>query len=80
MHRGLADAEPLGRAPHRGLVLYDVKRQPAGPLLNVPFHTATLPQNCSLGGSICAGQGGYENAAAGSSGPAAAYLRDFVIR
>ena len=35
--------EPLGRAAHRRFVLYDVKRQLAGALLDVPFQTATLP-------------------------------------
>ena len=42
MHRGFADAELLGRAAHRRFVLYDVKRQPAGAFLYVPFQAATL--------------------------------------
>ena len=42
MHRGFADAELPGSGPHRGTVLYDVKRQPAGAFLDVPFQAATL--------------------------------------
>ena len=77
MHRGLADAEPLGRAAHRRLVLYDVERQLAGALLDVPFHTATLPRICSLGGCICAGRGGYEKLRRGLIPSAAAFLRGY---
>ena len=43
MDGGFAHAKPLCRRAHRRLVLYDVKRQPAGALLNIPFQTATLP-------------------------------------
>ena len=43
MYGGFADAELLGGGTHRGTVLYDVKRQPAGAFLDVPFQTATLP-------------------------------------
>ena len=49
MYGGFADAEPLGRAAQRRLVLYDVERQLAGALLDVPFHTATLPASLSRG-------------------------------
>ena len=80
MHRGLADAEPLGRAAHRRLVLYDVERQLAGALLDVPFHTATLPRICSLGGCICAGRGGYEKAAAGGIGPRRSFFTRIWFR
>ena len=47
MYRGFADAELPGRAAHRRLVLYDVKRQLAGAFLDVPFQTATLPAKLS---------------------------------
>ena len=43
MYGGFADAELAGGGAHRGSILYDVKRQPAGALLDVPFQTATLP-------------------------------------
>ena len=43
MYGGFADAELPGGGTHRGTVLYDVKRQPAGAFLDVPFQTATLP-------------------------------------
>ena len=42
MYGGFADAELPGGGPHRGTVLYDVKRQPAGAFLDVPFQAATL--------------------------------------
>ena len=45
MDGGLGDAELLGSAPDGGLVLYDVKRQLAGALLDVPFHTCTTPMH-----------------------------------
>ena len=44
MDGGLAHTKPLCRRAHRRLVLYDVKRQPAGALLYIPFQTATLPE------------------------------------
>ena len=43
MYGGFADAELPGGGTHRGTVLYDVKRQPAGAFFDVPFQTATLP-------------------------------------
>ena len=43
MYGGFADAELPGSAAHRGPVLYDVKRQLTGALLDVPLQTATLP-------------------------------------
>jgi hypothetical protein len=43
MYGGFADAEFLGSAAHRGPVLYNVKRQLAGALLDIPLQTATLP-------------------------------------
>lgn len=43
MYGRFADAELPGGGTHRGTVLYDVKRQPAGAFLDVPFQTATLP-------------------------------------
>lgn len=43
MDGGFADAEALGGSPYRRLVLDDVKGQPAGPLLDVPFHTRNTP-------------------------------------
>ncbi|SCJ26531.1 Uncharacterised protein [uncultured Flavonifractor sp.] len=43
MYRRFADAELPGGAAHRGSVLYNVKRQLTGALLDVPLQTATLP-------------------------------------
>lgn len=43
MDSGFADAEALGGGTHRRLVLNDVKGQPTGPLLDVPFHTRNTP-------------------------------------
>ena len=43
MHRGFADAEGAGGAAHGGTVFGDVQRQLQGSLVDVPFHTASLP-------------------------------------
>ena len=43
VYRRFADAELPGGAAHRGSVLYNVKRQLTGALLDVPLQTATLP-------------------------------------
>lgn len=57
MYGGFADAELPGGGTHRGTVLYDVKRQPAGAFLDVPFQTATLPAMI-LTGHVYAGIAG----------------------
>ena len=43
MYGGLGDAEPLGRLAHRRLVLYHVKRDLTGTLLDVLLQKTTLP-------------------------------------
>lgn len=60
MHRGLADAEGAGGAAHGGTVFGDVQRQLQGALVDVPFHTASLPVMSSHAECICAGRAGYE--------------------
>ena len=57
VYGGFADAELPGGGTHRGTVLYDVKRQPAGAFLDVPFQTATLPAMI-LTGHVYAGAAG----------------------
>ena len=52
MYGGLADAKLPGSAPDGRLVLYDVKRQLTGALLNIPLLTIHSPH---CGGSVYAG-------------------------
>ena len=73
--RGLAQAELPGRGAHGGAVLYQVKGQIAGPLLQAFFDSATLPYAPML----CAGGGKQYGIFAGgrTAGGAAGQFRVF---